>query len=78
MDDVDVAQKYEESARRHGAAITLTPDRATPLVIDGETCCCDCEVVIPEERLAARPDAARCIECQTAHDKHLAQYARGR
>jgi len=26
--------------------------------------CMDCDAVIPAERLAAVPDATRCIECQ--------------
>ena len=29
--------------------------------------CVDCEREIPEGRLEARPDAARCVDCQAKH-----------
>lgn len=31
--------------------------------------CVGCAEPIPEGRLEARPDAARCITCQAAHDR---------
>jgi len=31
--------------------------------------CADCGEPIPEGRLEARPDAARCISCQSRHDR---------
>jgi len=34
--------------------------------------CIDCEQAIPKERLAKVPDAERCVECQTVHEKQEA------
>ncbi len=31
--------------------------------------CVDCGEAVPEGRLEARPDAARCITCQARHDR---------
>ena len=31
--------------------------------------CVDCGLEIPEGRLDARPDAARCVACQAKHDR---------
>lgn len=31
--------------------------------------CVDCAEPVPEGRLEARPDAARCITCQAGHDR---------
>jgi DnaK suppressor protein len=31
--------------------------------------CVDCGRPVPEGRLEARPDAARCVACQSKHDK---------
>ncbi|MFA1544834.1 TraR/DksA family transcriptional regulator [Actinomadura chokoriensis] len=31
--------------------------------------CVDCGEAVPDGRLEARPDAARCITCQAAHDR---------
>jgi phage/conjugal plasmid C-4 type zinc finger TraR family protein len=31
--------------------------------------CVDCGQQIPEGRLDARPDAARCVSCQAKHDR---------
>ncbi|MDL4771986.1 MULTISPECIES: TraR/DksA family transcriptional regulator [Thermomonosporaceae] len=31
--------------------------------------CLGCGEQVPEGRLEARPDAARCVACQTAHDR---------
>ena len=33
--------------------------------------CADCGQQIPEGRLEARPDAARCVSCQSSYDKRL-------
>ena len=35
---------------------------------DGQARCRDCEAVIPPARLAARPGACLCLECQTARE----------
>jgi RNA polymerase-binding transcription factor len=33
--------------------------------------CVDCGKPVPEGRLEARPDAARCVSCQAEYDKSL-------
>jgi DnaK suppressor protein len=34
--------------------------------------CVDCGRDLPDERLDARPEAARCVDCQQKHDRLLA------
>ena len=34
--------------------------------------CADCELVIPEKRLRARPEATRCIDCQSVREQQVA------
>ena len=41
---------------------------AAPLDADGAARCVECGAVIPPARLAARPDAVRCFDCQTARE----------
>lgn len=36
---------------------------------DGVVICIDCGVVIPQTRLEAKPNAARCIHCQQIEEK---------
>ncbi|PCJ88590.1 MAG: conjugal transfer protein TraR [Thiotrichaceae bacterium] len=36
----------------------------SPLIIEGNRCCLDCEDVVPKKRLKAYPDAVRCVYCQ--------------
>lgn len=36
---------------------------------NGATWCIDCGVRIPPERLAAKPHAARCVDCQQLHEE---------
>jgi DnaK suppressor protein len=31
--------------------------------------CADCGGAVPEGRLEAKPDAARCVTCQAKHDR---------
>ncbi|MFC6934425.1 TraR/DksA family transcriptional regulator [Actinomadura yumaensis] len=33
--------------------------------------CVGCGKDVPEGRLEARPDAARCVTCQTKHDRAM-------
>lgn len=64
MDEIDRANV--EASRTLDAALAQATNRPleTPLIIDGFRVCLDCEVVIPENRLAALPAAVRCISCQ--------------
>ena len=38
------------------------------------TLCTICETEIPEKRLAALPNAQRCVHCQAAHDLNPLEY----
>ncbi|MDY6979204.1 MAG: TraR/DksA family transcriptional regulator [Pseudomonadota bacterium] len=44
-------------------------DNAAAFVIEGVPHCCDCLGEIEARRLAACPNAARCIECQTYYEQ---------
>jgi DnaK suppressor protein len=73
MDDLDRAKDLELSHRK--AALTHQQEQAAqdndtnPLIIDGVRVCVDCREPIPEERLKARPEAERCIDCKTTKEK---------
>lgn len=61
-----------QDADRQGAALEAISDQRTQVEaalarLDEGTfgVCVDCGTPVPEERLEARPEAARCIECQT-------------
>jgi len=64
MNDIDFAQQMEERerdaivAKRQRVHLGATDRTVRP----GE--CIDCHQPIPTERLRARPDATRCIECE--------------
>lgn len=73
MDPADYATQAEMGFRN--AAIKRQQDQAAadnaakPITIDGVICCCDCLEPIEPERLQARPNAARCIDCKTIWEK---------
>lgn len=73
MDDADRAKVVEQAHRKR--ALALLQDAAEreksegPIMIDGVAHCRDCKEPIPTERLAARPDAARCITCKEILEK---------
>jgi len=56
-----------------GSGWSLTVQQEAAYNIEGITSCCDCLDPIPAERLAAKPDAARCIECQLQYEKEQKQ-----
>lgn len=66
-DPADLAAPVE--ARHHAEALAAhyAARRPQPAAPDG--LCVDCGDPIPPARLAARPDAARCVECQTIEDR---------
>ena len=76
MDDVDRAQKLEQEHRRRSVENELAShiEKDPSLVINGVRCCVDCGEPIPAERLAARPDAVRCIECKQAKEQKQKGY----
>lgn len=46
-------------------------ERALQAIKDGTYgVCIDCGAAIPEGRLKAKPDAERCVPCQTKADRH--------
>jgi len=76
MDDVDRAKILEMRQRQEALARAQAADRETeaPLVIDGQRCCRDCGQPIPAPRLAARPQAIRCIDCKTRKEQQETHY----
>jgi len=66
-DVVDHAKTLEMQQRKAAldAQLNNHPEPAQDKDEDGNVYCLDCVNLISEERLAAKPDAARCIECQT-------------
>ena len=73
MDICDRAQEYEElfitTALRKATIERASDD--SPLYIAGIRCCVDCEEPIPEPRIEAKPDVARCVECQEKHERGM-------
>ncbi|MGZ8218689.1 TraR/DksA C4-type zinc finger protein [Methylomagnum sp.] len=80
MDDIDIAQYFEE-CRRDEALRRLKEsdgDEFQPWVDEahGVVICRDCEAPIPKERLAAFHHAVRCIDCQREYDRERALESR--
>jgi phage/conjugal plasmid C-4 type zinc finger TraR family protein len=69
MDDADRAKVYEARDRRAAVEIALRHPEPPQLIVKGEILCIDCEENISTARLQAKPEAARCISCQTDQDK---------
>jgi DnaK suppressor protein len=66
MDILDRAKVLEiEDRQRAIAAQREKSKEPDQLIIDGEVLCIDCENLVSKPRLAAKPNAARCIECQS-------------
>ncbi len=64
-DEIDLAQ--EAQAQANAAAVSLVvyrqPGRG-PDMSTGVACCRECGEELPAARLAAVPDAERCVGCQ--------------
>lgn len=69
MDDADRAKKIEQLHRRAALEMAKRHPEPPQKMIAGNVLCIDCDDAISKERLAAKPDAARCIECQSIKDK---------
>jgi DnaK suppressor protein len=67
----DLAQELEEKHRVKSLAVqaAAAATKEQPLVIDGVRVCLDCRDPIGKKRLKAKPDAARCVECQELKEK---------
>jgi len=76
-DDLDRAKDLEMHQRDVALKNQLAGAVETeePLIIDGMRCCVDCGEVIPEERLRARPESVRCIDCKTFKEVREKRYA---
>ncbi|MDP2548500.1 MULTISPECIES: TraR/DksA C4-type zinc finger protein [unclassified Oceanobacter] len=69
-DFLDAAKELEQQDRERALAnhsARLKPEPAQ-WVQDGVVMCIDCACDIEPERLAAKPNAARCIDCQQLHE----------
>jgi DnaK suppressor protein len=73
QDSADAGSSLSEADRTEAVLHSVRNQRDEVLAalarIDGNTYgkCVDCGLEIPEGRLDARPDAARCVACQAKH-----------
>ncbi len=68
MDDADRAQRLEELQRESALAAHGAPAE-TPRTHHGTRMCLDCDEPIEAPRLAANPQAVRCVDCQRRHER---------
>ncbi len=64
MDEADEAQSIEALEREAAIRRVVQRHREPQVVRGGRVCCPDCGEEIPAARLAAVPDAVRCVDCQ--------------
>ena len=64
--DYEQANKLAQAQIDAGLAKLKQDNDSQPA---GNGMCADCDVQIPAARLQALPNAARCVECQTGHDR---------
>ncbi|MFI0355462.1 TraR/DksA family transcriptional regulator [Actinomadura sp. 9N407] len=68
LSDSDRVEAALDSMERHRTAVSAALER----LLDGTYGhCLGCGQPVPEGRLEARPDAARCVVCQTKHDRAM-------
>ncbi|GLW62374.1 hypothetical protein Arub01_06180 [Actinomadura rubrobrunea] len=68
LTDSDRVEAALETMRRHRAAVVGALER----IADGTYGqCVDCGRRVPDGRLKARPEAARCVACQARHDRAM-------
>ncbi|MQA83962.1 MAG: conjugal transfer protein TraR [Streptosporangiales bacterium] len=62
LSDTDRGEAVLEAAKRQRGAVAAAIER-----IDAGTygLCVDCGTTVPDGRLEARPEAARCVQCQS-------------
>jgi DnaK suppressor protein len=66
LSEADRSEAVIEAARGQRRRVTEALER----IADGAYgLCVDCGDHVPEGRLEARPDAARCVRCQSKHDR---------
>lgn len=68
MDQLDQAKQFEQ-LRRSIALKAQKQNRLPqePPIFNSESqiICIDCKLVIPPERIEARPESVRCVSCKT-------------
>jgi len=71
-DEIDRANDYASFANEVALKnYAQNQHSAKQRIIDDVVMCDDCENEIPLNRLAAKPDCIRCIDCQLAYEKEL-------
>lgn len=66
LSDADRVEAALETLERQRGAVTAAIARLGAGTYGD---CVDCGKPVPEGRLEARPEAARCVTCQTRHDR---------
>ena len=66
LSEADRTEAVLEAARQQRSLVT---DALTRLENGHYGTCVDCGDSVPEGRLEARPEAARCVRCQAKHDR---------
>jgi RNA polymerase-binding transcription factor len=66
LSEADRTEAILEAAQLQRAQVIEALDR---LAVDGYGTCTDCGQPVPEGRLEARPEAARCVACQAKADR---------
>ncbi|MGI1669988.1 MAG: TraR/DksA C4-type zinc finger protein [Neptuniibacter sp.] len=70
MDVIDHAKELELKQRQIALDKTLkNASEPQQEIIDGVVICIACGIDIPPARLAAKPNAARCIDCQQIEEQ---------
>ena len=66
LSEADRSQAVIEAATSQRRRVIAALDRITS---GAYGLCVACGAAVPEGRLEARPDAARCVRCQSKHDR---------
>ncbi|WP_299734025.1 hypothetical protein [uncultured Endozoicomonas sp.] len=74
MDQFEQASELEQYERQRILDQHRQRRQESPLFINGEPCCRDCEISI-RNRIEAGINACRCIDCQLRHEKKGKHYA---
>lgn len=71
MPDIyDAAEQVEQQQRDIALdRARLVKPEPEQLVVDGVVYCIDCDDEVQPERLRAKPNAARCIHCQSIWER---------
>ena len=68
-DAIDMAQLFEAQHRDKSLTLLSRTNATPPVVIDGVSCCAECEDPIPLARLKALPGVGLCVACQAVQEK---------